>query len=106
MSTENTNAPKTSLLSKILDNALDAIKRPFVVKRVERAFSSAADSLEEQILGIQAEQTEARENLVKAAKSEGNLGSYIQTLISLQSKLTSLQTAQKSLETEKNELFG
>lgn len=106
MSAENTNAPKTSLLSKILDNALDAIKRPFVVKRVERAFSSATDSLEEQILGVQAEQNDARENLVKAAKTDGTLGSHIQNLISLQNKLETLQTAQKSLEKEKNELFG
>ena len=98
MSTET----KKSLLERILDGAIDAVKRPFVVKRVERAFSSAADSLEEQILGVEAEQTSAREQLVAAAKVEGNLSSYIQKLIDLQNKLETLKVAQKSLTAEKD----
>ena len=67
------NEKKQSLLERILDGAIDAIKRQFVVKRIDRAFSSASDSLEEQILGAEAEQNQARENLVAAAKVEGNL---------------------------------
>jgi hypothetical protein len=98
-------AKKQSLLERILDGAIDAIKRPFVVKRIERGFSSAADSLEEQLLGAEAEQNSARERLVAAAKVEGNLSSYIQELINLQNKVTSLKTAQESLATEKETLL-
>jgi hypothetical protein len=97
---------KQSLLSRILDGAIEAVKRPFVVKRVERAFSSAADSLEEQLLGKEAEQTTAREALVAAAKVEGNLSSYIQKLINLQNEVTALKTAQSSLAAEKKDLIG
>lgn len=99
-------AKKQSLLEKIIDGAIDAIKRPFIIKRVERAFASAADSIEEQILGLQAEQSSAREALVKAAKEEGNLASYIQRLVDLQTKSTALTTAQKSLASEKEEFLG
>lgn len=102
MSTEK----KQSLLERILDGAIEAIKRPFVVKRIERAFSSASDSLEEQILGVEAEQNSARERLVAAAKNEGNLASYIQTLIDLQTKLDGLKVAQEALSTEKEAFLG
>lgn len=95
-----------SLLEKILDGAIDTIKRPFVVKRIERGFSSAADSLEEQLLGTEAEQNSAREALVAAAKSEGNLSAHIQRLVDLQNKVTSLKTAQQSLVSEKNAFLG
>lgn len=97
---------KQSLLERIIDGAIDAIKRPFIIKRVERAFASAADSLEEQILGVQAEQGTARENLVKAAKEEGNLSSYIQRLVDLQTKATALETAQESLAAEEEAFLG
>lgn len=96
---------KQSILSRILDGAIEAVKRPFVVKRVERAFSSAADSLEEQLLGKEAEQTTAREALVAAAKVEGNLSSYIQKLINLQTEVDGLKAAQKALEAEKAEFL-
>jgi len=92
---------KQSLLARILDGAIEAVKRPFVIKRVERAFSSAADSIEEQLLGKEAEQTTARERLVTAAKTEGNLGSYIQKLIDLQTEITALHEAKIALEAEK-----
>jgi hypothetical protein len=95
-----------SLLHCILDGAIEAIKRPFVVKRIERSFSSASDSLEEQLLGVQAEQNSAREQLVNAAKNEGNLSSYIQKLIDLQIKCDSLGTAQKALDVEKADFLG
>ena len=95
-----------SLLSRILDGAIDAIKRPFVVKRIERAFSSAADSLEEQLLGTEAKQNSAREELVKAAKTEGNLTAYVQQLINLENEVSDLKKAQKSLATEKEAFLG
>lgn len=96
----------TSLLNRILDGAIETIKRPFVVKRIERAFSSAADSIEEQLLGAQAEQNTARESLVNAAKSEGNLSLHIQKLIDLQAKVTSLANAQEDLAKEKADFLG
>lgn len=101
-----TTAKKQTLLERILDNAIEAVKRPFTVKRIERAFASAADSIEEQLLGTQAEQTTARENLVKAAKVEGNLSSYIQTLINLQTKVETLNAAKEALDAEKEEFLG
>lgn len=99
-------AKKQTLLERIIDGAIDAIKRPFIIKRVERAFASAADSLEEQLLGNEAKQNAARKNLVDAAKNEGNLSSYIQELVNLQTAASSLKTAQKSLEAEKTEFLG
>ena len=97
---------KQSLLERIIDGAIDAVKRPFIIKRVERAFASAKDSIEEQILGAQAEQNTVRENLVKAAKSEGNLSSYIQQLIDLQTKTDNLKLAAKALENEEKEFLS
>ncbi len=101
-----TTAKKSTLLERILDGAIELVKRPFVIKRVERAFSSASDSLEEQILGKQAEQNEAREALVKAAKSEGNLSSYVQRLVDLEISVTGLVAAQKALAAEKEAFLG
>ena len=95
-----------SLLERILDGAIEAVKRPFVIKRVTRAFDSAADSLEEQILGNQAQLTTARENLVNAAKNEGQLGSYVQKLVDLQVEKSALEQAQKALKAEKAEFLG
>lgn len=101
-----TVAKNKSVLERILDGAIEAIKRPFVVKRIERAFSSAADSLEEQLLGKEAEQNSARESLVEAAKKEGNLSSHIQKLIDLETSVDGLKTAQKSLAAEKVAFLG
>lgn len=95
-----------SLLERILDGAIEAVKRPFVIKRVTRAFDSAADSLEEQLLGNQAQLTTARENLVNAAKNEGQLGSYVQKLVDLQVEKSALEQAQKALKAEKAEFLG
>ncbi len=99
-------AKKQSLLERILDGAIEMVKRPFVIKRIDRAFSSAADSLEEQLLGKEAEQTTAREALVKAAKEEGNLSSYTQKLVNLQNEVNALKVAQSSLAAEKVEFLG
>lgn len=95
-----------SLLERIIDGAIEAVKKPFTIKRAQRAFESAKDSIEEQLLGAQAEQTTARENFVRAAKSEGNLSSYVQTLIDLQAKVRTLKQAQEDLASEKSEFLG
>jgi hypothetical protein len=95
-----------NLLEKIIDGAIEAVKKPFTIKRVTRTFESAKDSLEEQILTVQASQTSVRENLVKAAKEGENLSSHIQALIDLQLKLTALKEAQTALDRESVELLG
>ncbi len=100
------NERSQTLLEKIIDGAIEAVKKPFTIKRANRAFESAKDSIEEQLLGAQAEQTTAREAFVKAAKEEGNLSSYVQRLIDLQAKVKSLKEAQDNLATEKSEFLG
>lgn len=102
----STEAKNQSLLERIIDGAIDAVKRPFTIKRTKRAFDSAADSIEEQLLGAQAKQTMAREALVKAAKEEGNLSNHVQKLVDLQGEIRSLKQAQADLATEKSELLG
>lgn len=100
------NEKQQSLLERIIDGAIDAVKRPFTVKRANRSFESAKDSIEEQLLGAQAEQTAAREAFVNAAKNEGNLSSYVQKLVDLQAKVRGLKQAQEDLATEKSEFLG
>lgn len=92
---------KKSLFERILDGAIDTVKRPFVVKRVNRAFESAADSIEEQLMGVEASLNAARESFVNAAKNEGDLKSHIQKLIDLQTQKESLESAKKALASEK-----
>ena len=92
---------KKSLFERILDGAIETVKRPFVVKRVSRAFESAADSIEEQLMGNEASLNAARERFVEAAKNEGNLQSHLQNLIDLQSAKAQLEQAKASLSTEK-----
>lgn len=101
MSTEK----KESLLSKIIEKGMDAIKSPFIVKRVVRAFESAKDSIEEQLMDKGACLNTARENLVNAAKKGENLKSYIQQFINLRCEINALKEAQSALETEKAELL-
>lgn len=96
---------KESLLSRIIDGAMDAIKKPFVVKRVTRAFDSAKDSIEEQIMDKEAGLNNARESLVEAAKTKENLKDYIQTIIDLKSQIKELKQAQEVLRAEKEELL-
>lgn len=97
---------KKSLFETILDGAIDAVKRPFTVKRVNRAFESAQDGLEEDLLAKEAEQTKARENLVTAAKDGSNLSSYIQALVNLQQQVAEIKDAQKALKNEKTDFLG
>lgn len=90
-----------SLLARILDGAAEAIKRPFVEKRVKRAFETAADSLEEQLMDNEAKANATREKLVEAAKTEGNLKQYIQQLTDLQQEKISIEQAKQALAAEK-----
>jgi hypothetical protein len=96
---------KQSLLEQIIEKGMDAIKKPFIKKRVKRAFESAKDSIEEQLMDKEAALNTARENLVNAAKREENLKSYIQNLINLRVEIQDLKAAQLALSTEKEELL-
>jgi multidrug efflux pump subunit AcrA (membrane-fusion protein) len=92
---------KKSLLARILDGAAEAIKRPFVEKRIKRAFETAADSFEEQLMDNEAKANATREKLVEAAKTEGNLKSYMQQLTDLQQEKTAIEQAKAALAAEK-----
>jgi hypothetical protein len=96
---------KQSLLEQIIEKGMDAIKKPFIKKRVNRAFESAKDSIEEQLMDKEAALNSARESLVEAAKREDKLSLYIQRLIDLRIEITGLKDAQKALEIEKEELL-
>ena len=96
---------KESLLSKIINGAMEAVKKPFVEKRVRRAFESAKDSIEEQLMDKEAALNNAREKLVNAAKNEENLKSYVQSLIDLRVEVTELKAAQQALSEEKADLL-
>jgi hypothetical protein len=103
MSTNKTS--KKTLLEKILDGETNEAKKEFAIKRVNRAFESAADDLEEQVLGTQAELASNRETLANAAKANSSLSSYIQNLVNNQTKLDVLNAAIVSLAKEKKELL-
>lgn len=92
---------KKSLFERILDGAIETVKRPFVVKRVNRAFESAADSIEEQLMGVEAKLNSERERFVTAAKNEGSLQNYLQNLINIQNEKSDLEKAKQSLSAEK-----
>mgnify|MGYP000582561856 CR=1 FL=1 len=96
---------KQSLLEQIIEKGMDAIKKPFVVKRINRAFESAKDSLEEQLMDKEAALNNAREALVNSAKNEQNLKDSIQKLINLRSEVTALKDAQAALAEEKADLL-
>lgn len=96
---------KQSLLSQIIEKGMDAIKKPFIEKRVKRAFESAKDSIEEQLMDKEAALNNAREALVEAAKREENLKNYIQRLIDLHGEIKDLKNAQEALSEEKSQLL-
>ncbi len=95
-----------SLLEQILEKGSEFIKKPFVIKRVKRAFESAADSLDEKLMDNEAQINKARENLVEGAKNEGSLGSYINKLIELQSEKIQIEETKKALAVEKLAFLG
>lgn len=101
MSTEK----KQSLLSQIIEKGMEEIKRPFVIKRINRAFESSKDSIEEQLMNKEAGLNAARENLVNAAKREESLGKYIQALIDVRLEIKALKEAQEVLNEEKEDLL-
>jgi hypothetical protein len=96
---------KQSLLSQIIEKGMDAIKKPFVEKRVKRAFESAKDSIEEQLMDKEAALNSAIEALVNAAKREDKLNNYMQRLIELKTEIVALHDAQSALEIEKKKLL-
>jgi len=101
MSTENTNSNGNSLLARLLDGAAEIVKRPFVENRVKRAFATAADSIEEQLMDNEASANGVREALVAAAKTDGSLKSYVQQLVDLQQTKITLAQAKEALAAEK-----
>ena len=97
---------KESLLSQILDKGMDAIKRPFVINRATRAFASAADSIDEQLMNKEVELNNARERFVEASKKdEKNLSTYIQSFIDIRRDIAALKEAKVFLEEEKTEFL-
>ena len=96
---------KQSLLVQILEKGIEAVKKPFVIKRITRAFDSAQDSIEEQLMDKEAALNTAREQLVEAAKREENIKCYIQSLIDIRIDIAALKDFQKALEIEKETLL-
>lgn len=97
---------KKSLLEQILEKGAEFLKKPFVIKRITRAFDSSADSLEEKLMDNEAKTTKAREDLVDAAKNEGNLSTYINRLIDLQSEKIQIEETKKALKAERDAFLG
>ncbi len=97
---------KQSLLSQLLDGASELIKRPFVEKKIIRAFDAADESIEEQLVDLDVKIANARENIVKVAKDNSNLSASIQSLIQLQIDKKHLSVAREALKIEKTELFS
>ena len=96
---------KQSLLVQILEKGIEAVKKPLVIKRITRAFDSAEDSIEEQLMDKEAALNIAREQLVKAAKSGENIKCYMQSLIDIRIDIATLKDFQKALEVEKETLL-
>ena len=97
---------KESLLSQILDKGMEAIRRPFVINRATRAFASAADSIEEQLMNKQVELNNARERFVDACKTdERNLSEHIQSIINIRREIAEFEEAKVFLEEEKTEFL-
>ena len=101
-----TKESSKSLLVQILEKGADFLKKPFVVKRVTRAFDSAADSLEEKLMDNEAQLTKARENLVDAGKNDGSLTSYMNRLIELQSERIQIEQTAIALKAEREAFLG
>ena len=101
MSTE-----KKSKFVQMLEDGFEAIQRPFIVKRMNRAFESAKDSIEEQLIENEAKITGAQKSLVEAAKNSEALKSHIQVLIDLRVERESIEACQAALETERKEFLS
>ena len=102
-----TNSVKpTSMLGKILDGAIEAVKRPYIEKRIVRSFESAADSIDEQITDAEAKLINTREEMVASAKTGGEIGKFIQQLIECQQTIFDLKNAKKALDIETKMLLN
>lgn len=103
---ETTETKKESLLEKLFSGAIDAIKKPFTVSKIERAFASAKDSLAEQLIDCESSLFTKRESLVNDAKADKPLKCNIQDLIDLQNRIIAVKESQRALEIEIKELLG
>ncbi len=101
MSTEKTK----SKFEQLLEDGFEAVQRPFVKKRMKRAFESAKDSLEEQLIENEAAISKAQNSLAQAAKTSENLKVHIQALIDLRVERENIETSQRALETEVKEFM-
>jgi Tfp pilus assembly protein PilX len=97
---------KKSLLEQILEKGSEFLKKPFVLKRANRAFESALDSLEEKLMDNEAKTTSARESFVDSAKNEGSLTSSLNKLIELQQERISINDTIKAIKAEKEAFLG
>ena len=96
---------KKSLIDQLLDNAdavLDAAKRPFVKKKVKRAFESALDSAAEAKMNAEYALNSLRKSLIDDPE---NANSYINQIAEKRSLISDAENTIEILEAERNELF-
>jgi seryl-tRNA synthetase len=93
-----------SLMGRILDGALDAVKRPIVENRVIRAFDSAIDDIEEQICEAESKQFSLREQLGQLAQNNGDMSSVMTQLVELRGQISDLKEAKVALIEEMTQL--
>lgn len=96
---------KKSLLEKILDGAVDLVKRPLTVKRINNSFEAASNNLEETALANSQAINIANENLVKAAKDGSSLKDYIQKLIDLEQDRCNIERTEEYLNKVRKNLL-
>ena len=95
-----------NLLTKILDGAVEALKKPLVVSKIRRAFEAGKDSITDRIIDAEQQLQINREELVNAAKEGRSLESYIEKAINLSIELEDLKKAEKVLEQERELMFN
>jgi hypothetical protein len=91
---------KKSMLRTILEDGIEMIQRPFVEKRVRRAFESAKDSIEEQLMENESALMQLRKQVVEVAKSSDKLKDPLNQIIALRTQRTDLQAALAALSEE------
>jgi len=91
-------------MGRILDGALDAVKRPIVENRVIRAFDSAIDDIEEQICEAESKQFSLREQLGQLAQNNGDMSSVMTQLVELRGQISDLKEAKVALIEEMTQL--
>jgi len=104
MNTENNT--KMSKFEEILEKGIDIIKRPFVIKKVKRAFSSAIDNLEEDIeIGFEDQISKCRKELADVAKEGGKLEPILTEMVAIYAKKRATEQAKVDLITERDILL-